>query len=470
MNILLAASEVAPIIKIGGLGDVAGSLPLALEKIGVDADVIVPFYPIVKTEGLPLYKSFEISVPFNEESNNVEVYKSKLPNSDVDVILLKNDKYFMLGGQDFYAKNVTETEMFTFFSKAVVEYIKSQFNTYDVVHCNDWHTGLITHLLKDEIGEERPRTLFTIHNIMYQGIGGLDTVWKAGIVPGEHPLIDWDISDGDLNLMLQGITSSDYVNTVSESYAEEILTKEFGGPFYEILQGRKARLSGILNGIHYSYFPRNFDENNFKNIKDKNKEELQKELGLEVDKNKPLFSFIGRIDPGQKGLDILYTVVEGILDKKGQFVLLGTGDKAWEQRFKVLAKKKSIKENFSCNIMFDTQLANKIYAASDFLLIPSKYEPCGLIQMISMWYGTIPIANNVGGLKDTIEHDKTGILFSEYSSKALIEAILHAFKVYYEDKDLFNKMRSNALEQDFSWEKSAEKYKDLYQKIVEEAE
>ena len=250
MKVLLVASEVAPIIKLGGLGDVTGSLPIALEKIGVNVDVVVPYFPIAKfTE--KVFKSLELNIPFNEETVKVEVYKTKLPNSNVDTFLLKNDKYFTLGGTNAFANNISETEMFTFFDRAVVELIKQQFNTYDIVHCNDWHAGLITHLLKDELPDSRPHTLFTIHNLLYQGIAGSKLVQEVGIVPGAHPLIDWDIQDGDINLMLQGVTSSDYINTVSPTYAKEILTEEYARDMADVLTAREHRFSCIIHNIFY---------------------------------------------------------------------------------------------------------------------------------------------------------------------------------------------------------------------------
>jgi starch synthase len=244
MKVLLAASEAAPIIKLGGLGDVIGSLPKALEKLGVDVDIIVPYYPAANPPA-STYKAFELSIPYGSDSHTVEVYKTRLPDSEVDVFLLKNARYFVYGGKEAFADNISETEMFVFFNRAVVEFIKAKFNTYDIVHCNDWHTGLITHLLVDELPDSRPRTLFTIHNLMYQGVGDPDLVKDVGITPGSHRLVDWDLEDGDVNMMLQGITSSDYVNAVSPTYAKEILTKKFGGGFAEILKAREGRLSGL---------------------------------------------------------------------------------------------------------------------------------------------------------------------------------------------------------------------------------
>ena len=462
MKILIAASEVSPIVKIGGLGDFIGSLPKALEKIGVNADVIVPFFPTARTEDFTVYKSHDIFVPFGGGVHTVEVHKTVLPNSAVDVILLKNHDYFNSGGVGFFEKNLSETEMYAFFDRCVVEFIKSGFNTYDVVHCNDWHTGLVTHLLQDEIPDSRPATLFTIHNIMYQGLGNSETVKRVGIVPGSHPLIDWDVADGDLNMIQQGIASSDFINAVSPSYAEEILTEEYGGSLSDILLARRSRLSGILNGIDYSMFPRSFDNKNWEEGKNNAKKYIQKSLGLKDSIDSPIFSYIGRVDSNQKGISLIYDVVEEIIRSGGQFIFLGKGESKWEQKLKNLEKI----NNVSINISFDIQLANNIYSASNYLLIPSKYEPCGLIQMIANWYGTLPIARKTGGLKDSIKNGNNGILFDNYSVDALQDAIYKALLIY-KDKDKYRKMVDSAMNMDFSWDKSAVLYKELYERILE---
>ncbi len=494
MKVLLPASEVAPIIKFGGLGDVVGALPKALEKIDVNVDVIVPYFSTAKTQGLKVYKSFDMEVAFDNASHLVSVYATKLPGSYVDVYLLKNSKYF---DEPPRKAHIPETEKFVFFSRCVVDFIKSKFNTYDLIHCNDWHTGMITHLLEEELGEERPATLFTIHNLFYQGEGAENLVEKAGIAGGAHQLIDFDIKDSTLNLMFQGITSSDYISTVSPSYAREVLTAEYGGNFAETLQAREDRLVGILNGIDYTYFPRKFSHLNVQKYeahdarfrrgttKAQLKKDLKIELGLKQG-DQPLFSFVSRLDPGQKGLDILYESVSTIVNNGGQFVLVGTGDRVWEEKFRALendAKFKAplalaprlakapvgacaweAKDNVSAKIVFDTKLANDVYQASDFSLIPSKYEPCGLTQMIAMWYGTLPIVREVGGLKDTVKHRQNGFVFKNYSSEDLDKAILEALKVYGTEKQ--SQMVEKAMACDFSWDKSAKIYKELYEKIL----
>jgi starch synthase len=464
MKVLYAASEVAPIIKLGGLGDVAGSLPKALEKLGIDVDVIVPYFPIAKTPE-KTYKALEINVPYGGENYTVEIHKTKLPNSNVDVFLLRNARFFTLGGKEAFANSISETEMFMFFDKAVVEFVKAEFNTYDIVHCNDWHTGLVTHLLSDEIPDSRPKTLFTIHNLMYQGIGDKDTLRDVGIVPGTHRLIDWDIADGDVNMMLQGVTSSDYINAVSPTYAEEILTERFGGGLAEILKAREGRLSGIINGIDPSQFARNYDVSDWKDVKGKAKQDLRKKLGLKTPEGLgdiPIFAFISRLDANQKGLDILFDAISEFVKKGSQFVLLGTGDPMWEGKLREYGEKNV--GDVSMNILFDAKMAEEIYSASDFLIVPSKYEPCGLIQMIAMWYGTLPVAHAVGGLKDSIQSGVNGFTFDEYSTVSLLGAVDKALKIYG-TKD-FDLMVSNAMRTDFSWDRSAQEYKKLYEKML----
>ncbi len=464
MKVLMVASEAAPVLKLGGLGDVVGSLPKELQKLGVDVDIIIPYFPNAKTTGLDIFKSMDIEIPFANKVELISIYKTKLPNSDVDVLLVKSPNYFDSYQQSAFANNISETEIFTFFSACVVEYIKTKYNTYDVVHCNDWHTGLITHLLEDALGVERPGTLFTIHNLMYQGEGDAKIIQEVGIVPGEHRQIDEDIKDGTLNLISQGIMSSDFVTTVSPTYAKEILTEEFGKNMTDVLRAREGRLSGILNGVDYSAFPRNYDITDYEESKHLKKIDLQNKLNLSRS-DTPIFSFVSRLDPYQKGLDILYEVVPDILEKGGQFILLGSGNEEWEKKFIDLMRKYESGRNISVNIKFNVDLANDIYMGSDFFLVPSRYEPCGLTQMISMWYGTLPIVHGVGGLKDSVEHAVNGFVFDGYVATNLLKAVNKGFDVYSKptDKDL---MIKHAMRSDFSWKGSAEKYLEIYKKIV----
>ena len=300
---------------------------------------------------------------------------------------------------------------------------------------------------------------------MYQGIGDASIVREVGIVPGEHALIDWDIADGDLNMIQQGVTSADFVNAVSPSYAKEILTPEFGGKLVDILNDRVGRITGIINGIDYKAFPRSYDQNNWQTEKPKIKKRLMEKLNLTYTEDRPIFSFIGRVDPNQKGLDILLEAVPDIVKNGGAFVLLGSGDKIWEVKYQELCNQPELKGKVSITNKFDVELADLIYAGSDFLLIPSKYEPCGLIQIIAMWYGTVPIVHAVGGLKDTVIDHVNGLSFDEYSADALRGSLRSAMELYSSPEDM-KEIINTTLIQDFSWTKSAVEYAKLYERII----
>ena len=463
LKALICASEVAPIIKLGGLGDVIGSLPKSLEKIGVDADVAVPFVPSAKIEGLKIYKSLDMQVPYDGEARTISVYATKLPGSSVDLYMLKNDRFFGNVGRSAFLGDLAETKVFSFFSRCVVELIKTRFNTYDVVHCNDWHTGLITHILEDELGLERPATIMTIHNLSYQGVGNTQTLKEVGLDSLGHKTIEWDVSDGDINLLMQGIASADFINTVSPSYAKELLAWDDGSKISQVLTSRHDRFIGILNGLDYNAYPRDFNINDCQSAKNCAKEDLVQELGLSPG-NAPVFSAVTRLDPNQKGLDIILEILPEIVERGGRFVLLGSGNKEWEERFKGEVAKFGA-DKVSINTTFDTDLAMRVYAASDFFLIPSRFEPCGLTQMLAMWYGAIPVVHSVGGLRDTVKEGKTGFLFDEYSAAAAKRSLNKCFNIY--KSPLHSDMIKECLKTNFSFDKSAKLYKELYEKAVQ---
>lgn len=463
MKVLLAAAEVAPIIKMGGLGDVIGALPKALETLKVDADVIVPFYTNIDTNEYRIVKQFDIQVPYGGETYLVPIYRTKLPGSNVDVFLVKNDDFF--DKKKGYLLN--EVVPYSFFNRAVVEFIKMGFNIYDVIHCHDWHTGLIPHLLTDELGTSKPPVLFTIHNISYQGNVEDSILKDIDLDPGEHRGIEYDIQDGFLNFMQQAVTTAEFVSTVSPSYANEIVFKDIGGEMSSFLYDRRSRLTGILNGIDYSTLPRSFSKSNWKEGKSKARENISKLLNLDLTEDTPIFSFISRLDPNQKGLDILMDSIDEILKNDGAFILLGTGDPIWESKFTEAAKEwdKNYKGKVSINIKFDNKLALDIYAGSNFFLVPSRFEPCGLTQMISMHYGTLPIVRDTGGLKDSVIDSVNGFKFKLYNSSDLKSTISRALK-FYNNKKTYEKMVSDALSADFNWKNSASEYKKLYRKLV----
>lgn len=476
MKVLFVASEVAPIIKIGGLGDVAGSLPKALEKLGVDVDVIVPFYSLIDESKFSFMKQMEISVPYAGATHEVGVYKTKLPGSEVDAILLRNLEYLSGGGLQAFSNLRNEIERFSFFDRAVVEFIKCSFNVYDLVHCNDWHTGLITHLLEEEVGQERPATLFTIHNIAYQGETSMDLVAEVGLNIALHDVLRWDLDDGNVNFMLEGIASSDAVSTVSKSYANEIMFPDIGGAMADILRGKSGRVFGILNGIDYGVYL------GLQSLAQKAeaKLELFSEIGSNPRQGRTLgrddpyagtipqqgqtlvVSVISRIDANQKGLDILYEAMPEILKHDVRFILLGKGDKVYEEKFKALEAQ--YPEKVSVNIGFSEDMARKIYAGSDLFLMPSRTEPCGLAQMIAMRYGALPLVHETGGLKDTVSDGVDGFSFQIFTASELVKAFNRALKVYGSEK--WAEMVGVAMKKDFSWGSSAREYVDLYEKVV----
>lgn len=470
MKVLFACSEASPIVKVGGLGDVAGALPKALENLGVDVDVIIPFYSVIDQAKFKIIKQLTIEVPYANATHNVDVYKTKLPNSNVDVFLLGDRRYLSDGGSQAFTSLKDEIERFSFFDRSVVEFIKAQFNVYDLVHCNDWHTGVITHLLEEEIGDERPATLFTIHNVSYQGQWSLELVQELGLTIPLHQVLQWDLEDGNINFMQEGIASSDAVSTVSPTYAKEIMFSDIGGQMADILKGKSGRVFGILNGIDYDSYNPETDKNLFEKFSVKslekkklNKEKLQKELSLHV-KNIPVFSIISRIDPNQKGFDIFSEMIEKMLEMDLQIIILGKGDKGYEEKFTNLSKDSKYKGKISVNIGFDEGLARKIYAGSDVFLMPSRTEPCGLAQMIAMRYGALPIVHETGGLKDTVKDEVDGFSFNIFKSSELLKCVTRAFKLYGSEK--WQSMIKNAMKKDFSWKNSAIEYKELYEKVV----
>lgn len=456
LKVLFASSEVVPFAKTGGLADVAGSLPIALEALGVDVRVTMPKYRSVKAD------HSETTI-----GKNVKVY------------LAENDDYFNrkeLYGDKFgdYADNL---DRFVFFSRQVLERcIKEGFRP-DIIHCNDWHTALVPVYLntiyKYDPFFENTRTLFTIHNIAYQGLFPKDDFPKMGL--------DWALFHihyfefyGQINLMKAGIVYADAVSTVSPTYAGEILTKEYGCGLEGVLQDKRDALYGILNGIDYDIWNPATDAKlvknySIENLDDKyvNKEALQKDLGLKVDCDIPMIGIISRL-VDQKGMDILAKIINDILSMKVQFILLGTGDHKYHVLLEKMAK--AHQKNTSVNLKFDALLAEKIYASCDIFLIPSRYEPCGLNQMISFKYGTIPVARRTGGLNDSIrEYDPgtkegTGFTFDDYKPEALLAAIKRALALH-QHRSAWRELVKGVMGLDFSWKVSARDYIDLYNEI-----
>lgn len=464
MKILFAVWEIAPFFRLGGLGDVARSLPGALKEIGVDTRVIVPFYKALKIGNIKKTKVGTVKVPYGGRDESVIIYEISHPFAHYTVYLLRCEKYLDI------ARGI---DTFAFFDKTVVEIIKNNSLNFipDIIHCNDNHTGFIPLLVKE--AELSVKTLLTIHNLAYQGRTSCDILDKLGISKHKSRLIEWEIKSQQINMLMEGVVHADIVSTVSPTYAKEIMTEKYGCGLEEILRGKEGRVFGVLNGIdvNKTYLHRlgieegdRIHVDNMERKKRINKLRLQKNLGLKVSDKIPLSCFIGRFDPWQKGIDILHKMLLRLDLTKNQFIILGTGNHDWEERYQWLAK--FYPSSISCNLKFDERLAYKIYAASDFIMIPSRFEPCGLIQMMAMYFGTLPIAHKTGGLIDSIKDGLNGFLFDAYSSEDLERSYNHAIDIYHRDSGRLRAMIQAAITTDFSWHKSAEEYLNLYQKLT----
>ncbi len=470
-KILFAASEAAPFIKVGGLGDVAGALPKALCEAGADCRVILPLYssiPWEKREDLTPLMHFDIRNAWREQYCGVLTKKV----GKVTYYFIDNEYYFnryrVYGEAD-------DAERFAFFSRAVLEVLPRVGFIPDVLHANDWHTALIPVLQDCEYchreGYGNIKTVFTIHNIEFQGkfdpyilgsVFGLDESKKPMLFYGDC-----------INLMKGAIETAHAVTTVSESYAGEILDPYFSCGLHHILAARQFKVCGITNGIDTDVFDPATDKNIATNYsyetrsqKFRNKKALRAEMNLPAG-DMPLLALVGRLTH-QKGLDLLRMEFENVMATGAQMILLGTGDAEYEEFFREMQGR--YPDAFRAIIGFDAALAQRIYAGADLFLIPSKFEPCGLTQMISMRYGTLPVVHAVGGLRDTvIPYDPTtgkgnGVNFLTYDSGDMMDAIRRAVKLYY-DKPNYAKAKANAMRTDVSWKQSAGKYLALYERI-----
>lgn len=472
LKVLFAAAEAVPFAKTGGLADVAGSLPKELKKQGVDVRVVMPKYsciPEVYKQQMEPVLETSVQVGWRKQYCGIQ----KLEHDGVPMYFIDNEQYFKREGLYGY---LDDAERFSFFSRAILDMLAQIDFIPDIIHCNDWHTGLISVFLKLEHGQnpqyQNIRTIFTIHNLKYQGV-----------FPKERMTdtlgIDWKyFNNGDLeffdaiNFMKGGLLYSDAITTVSKAYAQEIQHPYYGEKLDGLLRDRADNLTGILNGIDYDEYNPEKDPCLFVNYdcdergkKRDNKAHLQKELGLPVDRSLPMMAIVSRL-VAAKGLDLVVRIMDELLQhEKLQLVVLGTGDKEYEDWFKGLAWRFPTK--VSVNIRFNNDLAHRIYGSSDMFLMPSQYEPCGIGQLISLHYGTIPVARETGGLKDTVKpYDKylregNGFTFANYNAHELLYAVKRALGAY-EDASIWSDIMKNAMQSDYSWKKSAEEYKELY--------
>ena len=484
MRVAMISYEVFPFAKVGGLADVIGSLPKYLERNQVDVDIFMPYHKIVDKNSLKydyiiekVLDAFEI--PFIQTNETASLYKTHLPGSTCDVYLVANEHIFST--EEVYGEGDAATQA-VFFSAASLAAIKQLGEQYDVIHANDWQTGLIPVYLKTLYKEDNllrsSLSVYTIHNLGYQGRVASKYLNYAGL---PHFLFNVDALEfyGDINFMKGGILFSDIITTVSPTYAQEIQTYRFGEHLEGVLSIKSESLYGILNGIDYEVFgpqiptianhPFNKDNLTGKSIA---KAELQTRLGLPQRSDIPLIGIITRL-VSQKGLDIFSKISDLVFMQNLQMVILGTGQPEYEEMAMRLSRK--YPEKVSANITFDIDLANQIYVGSDLFLMPSKYEPCGLGQLFSLRMGTIPIAHLTGGLADTVREfkpetaDGNGFVFSEYKESELLYTILRGL-YFYQNKTQWKELIKNAMDEDFSWERSAKEYLYVYQEGINKKE
>ena len=478
LKILYASSEVFPLIKTGGLADVAQSLPIKLHSMGEDIRIILPFYQSTNCKA----SSCEKIASFEVDEQKVELLKTHLPGSSVEVMLVDCPRFFAREGNPYLDENGLpwddNANRFAFFSKVICLVAQNKININwlpDIVHCNDWQTGLALALLRNS--GTLKGLVFTIHNIAYQGIFPRQEFTTLKL-PTELWSIDILEYYGQMSFLKAGITSCNQLNTVSEKFSEEIQTSEFGFGMDGLLQSVSHKLSGILNGIDIEEWSPKNDEHLISNydidnlaLKQNNKLHIQKQFSFEQDINIPLLVTVTRLVE-QKGIDLIIDIIEKLLTQNVQVIVLGSGENAFEVMLQKITKKHQNK--FSAVIGYNETLAHQLTAAADMYLMPSRFEPCGLNQMYSQVYGTVPIVRETGGLADTVINytndnsstNATGFMFKHSVAEELYETIQIAL-LYYSDKKLWTAIQKNAMQQDFSWEASANKYLSIYQKSLQ---
>ena len=475
MQIVFASAECAPFVKTGGLGDVAGSLPAALVRAGAEVIVMVPKYATIKDEykaQMEHFSDFYVSLGWRNEYCGLE----KLEHDGVTYMFIDNERYF---ARDYPYGFFDDGERFAFFSKAITEslqHLPAGFEC-DILHCNDWQTALAPVFLREFYQGlplyDRVKTVFSIHNVAFQGQFS-DTVMEdiLGVahIPAAASQLRCDARS--INYMLGALRYADAITTVSPTYANEIQTPEFGEGLDGVLRERSYALQGILNGIDVAGFDPATDKRIAANytVEDRSgkavcKAKLQEELGLEVRDDRPLMVMVTRLTR-QKGMDLVMYALDRILAGGVQVAVLGTGDRDYEDGLRYFQDK--YPGTMAARIEFDPALSQRMYAAADMFLMPSKFEPCGLSQIIAMRYGTLPIVRETGGLKDTVipynefTGEGTGFSFTNFNGDEMGDAVFRAARLFWDNRDAWNQLVTQAMSQDFSWTRSADKYLDLY--------
>jgi starch synthase len=480
MKIAFIATECVPYAKTGGLADVAGSLPIELSNLGCDVKVFIPKYTRIDESTYGLKYNWDIGempIRINGVIRSAHIHQSKLPDSKVDVYFVDCPYYFYR--HIIYTNDSDEDERFILFSKAVIETLQRLQWAPDVIHCNDWQTGLLPLFLKDNYNWDRlfdnTGTLFTIHNIGYQGLFPKSVLLSAEIrsdlfYPGgpvEH--------NGAVSFMKAGISFADIINTVSNTYAHEILTPEYGAGMETVLHQRKDDLYGILNGADYDvwnpetdkHIPYHFTANDLTG-KYLNKKYLLDHFGMTPDENVPLIGIVSRMVL-QKGFDIFSDSLNQLMDLNAQWIILGSGEDRFENLFRWLSNQ--LPDKVGAYVGYNNELSHLVEAGADLFLMPSRYEPCGLNQIYSLKYGTVPIVRKTGGLADTVKDwdeqnhyglkDGNGFSFYDYSGFALFKSVERAVNTF-KHKNIWKKIQTNGMKSDYSWTRSAEKYVELY--------
>ncbi len=477
-KILFVASESVPFIKTGGLADVVGSLPKNFNKDEYDCRVIIPKYQCMNENfknQLQYVTHFYMDLAWRSQYVGI----LKMEYDGITYYFIDNEYYF--SGPKPYGDICYDMEKFAFFSRAALSALPVIDFRPDIIHCHDWQTGLIPVFLKDTFSQgqfyQGIKTIMTIHNLKFQGI------WDAKTVKDMVGLADYYFTPDkllhykDANFLKGGIVYADYVTTVSDTYAEEIKQPFYGETLDGLMCARSNSLFGIVNGIDYDvynpetdpYIVQNYSAQNFRKEKIKNKRALQQQLGLEQDDKRFMIGIVSRLT-SQKGLDLIQCVMDEICSDGIQFVILGTGEEQYENMFRHYDWKYN--NTVSANIYYSEELSHRVYAACDAFLMPSLFEPCGLSQLISLRYGTVPIVRETGGLKDTVEpyneyeSKGTGFSFANYNAHEMLNTIRYAEYVYYNKKREWNKIIDRGMASDFSWNSSARKYEELYTRLL----
>lgn len=479
-KVLFVASECVPFVKTGGLADVVGTLPKMFDKQKYDVRVIMPYYTCIPAEyrnNFTYMHHFYMDIGWQKEKLHVGIMTTVYEG--VTFYFVDNEYYF--SGWAPYSTTLFDIEKFTFFCKAVLAILPVIDFKPDIIHCHDWQSALVPVYLKT-IFASNPffwgiKTIMTIHNLKFQGVWDIKTIKGISGLPSELFTPDKLEFNKNGNMLKGGLVYSDYITTVSDTYAGEIQMPYYGEGLDGLLRARNNSLCGILNGIDYEDFNpvkdkhlyKNYDVNSVNTLKVENKLGLQKQLGLPVDKNKFMLAIISRLTD-QKGLDLIDWVMNQICDENTQLVVLGTGESQYENMFKHYQWIKS--QNVSANIYYSDDLAHKLYAAADAFLMPSRFEPCGLSQLMSLRYGTVPIVRETGGLRDTvqpfneIENTGTGFSFANYNAHEMLGIINYAKHIYYDKPEAWQGIMKRGMEANFSWHTSARKYEDLYDQLT----